>query len=83
MRSNHRFHATSQPPQLRRSVRAARELDVGHTGASALEYDSLSEVADEPLSVMPETLSQLSSLKESERFELLPGIDTAAERQSS
>lgn len=46
-----------------------------------MEYDPLSEVIDEPLAVTPETLERLAALRTSETFDLLPGVNNAAERQ--
>jgi hypothetical protein len=46
-----------------------------------MEYDPLSDVQDEPLSLTPDVMTQLTSLRDTERFEELPGVDTALERE--
>jgi len=47
----------------------------------AMEYDPLSTVVDEPLSVTPHVLAALGSLRDSENFDRLPGVDTTEEQQ--
>jgi len=46
-----------------------------------MDYDPISEVVDEPLSVNDQTIGQLKVLREQPRFPNLPGMDTRAERE--
>lgn len=45
-----------------------------------MDYDPLSEVIDEPLSLSAESVQQLIALKAAEHFQLLPGTNTADEK---
>lgn len=45
-----------------------------------MNYDPLSEVIDEPISVSNQDVEELKSLRESEKFVNLPGTDTTTEQ---
>lgn len=45
-----------------------------------MEYDPLSEVIDEPLSLNSSALQELKAFRSAEKFGNLPGIDTADEK---
>ena len=45
-----------------------------------MSYDPLNDVEDEPLSVTAEVLEALAEHRRSEKLELLPGVDTVAEK---
>ena len=45
-----------------------------------MSYDPIADVIDEPLSVSPEVLAELSEYRAAPKLELLPGVDTAQER---
>ena len=46
-----------------------------------MTYDPLSDVADHQIEVGPETIQQLKALRESADFSLIPGVDTAQEKE--
>ena len=45
-----------------------------------MPHEPLSVVADEPLEVTPEALEALAEFRSSPKLDLLPGVDTAAEK---
>ena len=46
-----------------------------------MNHNPLSEVVDEPLLVTPQAVQQLTILRESEKFNDLPGTETAEEKE--
>lgn len=47
---------------------------------SLMDYDPLSEVIDEPLSIDSSILEELKAFRDAEKLHHLPGIDTAQEK---